>query len=866
MDKIVLRGGNTCHTKDINTVYEVKSGEVLAYIVPFKNGEAGRRLYLGSFKEGDKIPGFTHDSETYGSWKMILAGVDEAEVSILPEPVNDALLIDFAAGTNLPMMKVKDGGRGEEGLSDEVRDLFEEAIIEKYNRYEVKQDGYIYATVKEKTYTREHTLKTILGAFKNEEAFKGSDFRETGNALYDAAALLCAGEKIDISPFEKIEDSSGRKFTIYDIARVSHFAIREVVIGGKWFKHDCGSYLAFLEDKKHPVALIPKGPNRYVMYDPKTGEYRKVTGELAGKILPNVYSFYRPFPNKVLKVKDFVLFGMQKVYSSDIARIIIMALLGVFVGMLIPYLNEQAYDTFIPMGNAPGLVQLGGLLVACALGGISFAIVKNLSTFRSLNTMEYAIQSAVFDRLFKLPESFYRGYEAAKLGLSAMEATNIFDVLSQGIVMAGLSFIFSLMYLIQMFKYSKDMALAAIILMGLVVIFVVAVGIHHRRVLKTVPYEMGEDESEMYQFIKGISKLRMAGAEDRALDRYMEKLVRGTLSNGAGDTLNNTITAMTASVPTLFTIIFYYIMVKKGIGLSVGAFSAFCAAFGAFSMALFTLIEFYLGINDIKISYKNLSPILETLPETMDDAGLPGELTGEIEINNVTFGYDADQEPVINDLHLHIKPGEYVGIVGPSGCGKTTLMKLLLGFEKPQMGKIYYDNQDIDGLDKRELRKRLGVVLQEGGLVPGSIYENITITSPGIKMDRVEKTVKSVGLDEDINNMPMGLHTVVSEEAGTISGGQKQRILIARAMAGDPRILLLDEATSALDNTTQAQVVETLEKLDATKIVVAHRLSTVANCDRIIVMDKGSVREEGTYKELMDRKGLFYELAIRQIS
>ena len=866
MNRIVLKGGNICLTKDINTVYEVKSGEVLAYIVPLKNGETGRRLYLGNFTQGDRIPGFSHDSETYGSWRIILAGVDEAEVSILPDLVTDALLIDFALRTNLPMMKTGDGGRGAEGLSEEVRDLFGEALIEKYNRYEIRQDGYIYAAVKEKAYIREHTLKTILSAFQNEEAFRGSDLKETGNALYDAAALLCARERINISPLERIEDSSGRKFKINDIARVSHFAIREVVLDGKWFKHDCGSYLAFLEDRKHPVALIPKGPNRYVMYDPKTGDRIKVTEKLAAKILPNVYSFYRPFPDRIITVKDFVLFGMQKVYMSDIVRILLMTLFGVLVGMFIPYLNEQAYDTFIPMGNSSGLIQLGGLLIACAIGGISFTIVKNLSTFRSINTMEYAVQSAVFDRLFKLPESFFREYEAAELGLCAMEASDFFDTLSQGIVMAGLSFIFSLMYLIQMFMYSGYLTLVAIVLMGLVILAVVVMGMRRRRILKTIPIEPGEEEAEMYQFIKGISKIRMAGAEDRALDRYMEKLAQITRRAGVRGRFSNMITAMIASVPTLFAMFFYSIMVRKGIGLSVGEFSAFCAAFGAFSTALFTLVEFYLDINGLKTSYKYLRPILETLPEIVEDAGLPGELTGEIEINNVTFGYDPDQKPVINGLHLHINPGEYIGIVGSSGCGKSTLMKLLLGFEKPGMGKIYYDNQDIDGLDKRELRKKLGVVLQEGGLIKGSIYENITITSPGIKLDRVNETVKSVGLDEDINNMPMGLHTVVSEEAGTISGGQKQKILIARAMAGDPRILLFDEATSALDNTTQAQIVETLEKTDATKIVIAHRLSTVVNCDRIIVLDKGSIAEEGTYKELMDRKGLFYELAIRQIS
>ena len=181
-------------------------------------------------------------------------------------------------------------------------------------------------------------------------------------------------------------------------------------------------------------------------------------------------------------------------------------------------------------------------------------------------------------------------------------------------------------------------------------------------------------------------------------------------------------------------------------------------------------------------------------------------------------------------------------------------------------GKIYYDGKDIDSIDKRELRKKFGVVLQDGGVISGSIYENITITSPNTKLKRVKEVVREVGLEDDINAMPMGLHTVLSENSGTISGGQKQRILIARAIVGKPKIIFFDEATSALDNVTQAMVVETLEKLKATKIVIAHRLSTVMNCDRIVVLEHGELIEQGTYQELMDKKGRFYELAIRQIS
>ena len=233
---------------------------------------------------------------------------------------------------------------------------------------------------------------------------------------------------------------------------------------------------------------------------------------------------------------------------------------------------------------------------------------------------------------------------------------------------------------------------------------------------------------------------------------------------------------------------------------------------------------------------------------------------------NSIFPYSPDAPNVLQNIDLNIKPGEYVGLVGPSGCGKSTLMKLLLGFEKPTQGKIYYDNKDIDSIDKRELRKKMGVVLQDGKLISGSIFENITITAPNATVTDVRQVIKNVGLEKDIQEMPMGLHTILSEDCGTISGGQQQRILIARAIISNPKILFFDEATSALDNVTQSMVCETLEQMDSTRIVIAHRLSTIMRCDRIIVLNAGKVVEQGTYAELMENKGLFYNLASRQMA
>lgn len=865
MERIELKGGEAYYTDALSTVYEVKSGEVLAYIVPQKNEGTGRRLLLGSFSEGESIPGFAHDSELLGSWKTMLVALDVSEIEIIKEKTTDELLIEFASKTKLPLMGIKGVELSKEAISPEIQEAFTDAIIEKYNRNEVKQDGYIYATIKEKEYTNERTLKSIQNSFIKGSVLSDGSFSETGNKLYDAVSAICRAEHIDIAPLERIEESSGHRFAMEDIARVSHFAIRKVVLEGKWFKQDCGPYLAYMGEKHIPCACIPKGPSKYIIYNPKTGESHKLTEVTASEIDPEAYTLYRSFPEKEIGVKDLISFGVKKVYRSDIVRLIITGLLGVLIGLLMPILNEYAYDSFIPGGDKDGLLQIGVLLLSCSLGAISFTVVKNIATLRSLNAIKYSIQTAVFDRLFHLPESFYREYDAAELGIRSTEISNICLVVGSGTITAVISFIFSFLYLFQMFKYGGSMAFAAIVILAIVVIFVIVMGICQTRFEKKKLAVDIEAQSMMYQTIRGVSKLRMAGAEERSLQRYVEKLVSSQKINEKSETITNITMALMSGSSILFSIIFYTMMVNDDMGLSVGEFAAFTSAFGAFSMAMFTLAENFLTVNMVKPMYENMKPILQTLPESTENAAMPGDLQGEIEITGVTFGYDKEQEPVLKDFSLHVRPGEYIGVVGPSGCGKSTLLKLLLGFEKPQRGKIYYDNLDIDSLDKAELRKKFGVVLQDGGLISGNIYENISITAPDVTRERVDEVVDGVGLGEDIAQMPMGLHTVVSEESGTISGGQKQRILIARAIIGKPKLIFLDEATSALDNTIQAQIVETLDKLDATKIVIAHRLSTVIGCDRIIVMDEGRIKEEGTYDELMKRKGMFYELASRQL-
>jgi ABC-type bacteriocin/lantibiotic exporter with double-glycine peptidase domain len=266
----------------------------------------------------------------------------------------------------------------------------------------------------------------------------------------------------------------------------------------------------------------------------------------------------------------------------------------------------------------------------------------------------------------------------------------------------------------------------------------------------------------------------------------------------------------------------------------------------------------------IRPTMEMVKPILEAQPEVAENRTMVTRLSGGIELNNVTFRYREDMPLVLDNLSLKIRPGQYVAIVGKTGCGKSTLMRLLLGFETPQKGAVYYDGRDLKTLDLKSLRRRIGSVMQNGKLFMGDIFSNITVSAPWLTLDDAWEAAELAGLAEDIREMPMGMYTLISEGQGGISGGQRQRLFIARAVAPKPKILLFDEATSALDNLTQKQVSDALDQMKCTRIVIAHRLSTIRQCERILVLDQGRIIEDGSYEELIERNGFFAELVSRQ--
>ena len=428
---------------------------------------------------------------------------------------------------------------------------------------------------------------------------------------------------------------------------------------------------------------------------------------------------------------------------------------------------------------------------------------------------------------------------------------------------ALLTLLFSTVYLVQVFIYAKSLLVPTLLIIA---VELTALAIYYRSIVKAqeeYTEKSGKLSGIEYGMLAGIQKLKLTGSERRAQTLWLDKYTDATKSiyNPTLDRILMPALLQLCNVGGL-GVIFYFIMAN---GVTTSDYIAFSSAYGMISAAITTLISIIPEIAQLKPQINSLKPILEEKPEMEQNAPQVDELFGSIEMTDVSFRYANDGPMVLEDINLSIAPGEYVGIVGKSGCGKSTLMRLLLGFEKPIKGSIYYDNHDLSKVDKTSLRRKIGCCLQNGSLFTGDLFHNITITAPWATHEDAWEALRMADMEKDVKRMPMGLHTVVVEGSAGFSGGQKQRLLIARALIGHPQIIFFDEATSALDNISQKQVSDNLDSLNCTRLVIAHRLSTIRHCDRIIVLDKGRIAEEGNFDELMAKKGLFYEMSLRQM-
>lgn len=688
-----------------------------------------------------------------------------------------------------------------------------------------------------------------------------------GSALLAACQVLGQASAIEfIAPTPVDTPSAVKRDLLSDIAEASRVRKRQVALKGDWWNQDQGHLLATLEDGQRPVALI-QGTQGYELHDPERSTVTRVTADIAAGLQPFAFAFYRSFAGTAISLWEMIRFGSQGCLRDYSTALAVGAAVGL-LGMVTPMATGMLFDVVIPASDRSQLLQLSMALVAGLLATAMFEVTRGVAMLRAEGKMDYTIQAAVWDRLLSLPTAFFRRYSAGDLAVRANGINAIRQMLSGNVMHTLMSTAFSIFNLGLLFYYNLNLALLALALVAVAIAFTTStslIRLRHERKLADIE---GRISGLLFQLLSGIAKLRTTGAEGRAFYNWAMLFASQQEYQFKATMVRNALGVFNAVFPVaanlcIFGVVAFYLGDKAN--FSTGAFLAFNAAFGGFLGAMLGTTAAITAVLDIIPMYERSKPILQALPEVTGDKAHPGTLAGDIEIAHLSFSYNADGPTILKDLSMHIKAGEFVAIVGASGSGKSTLLRLLLGFEQASSGAIYYDQQDMSGLDIGALRRQLGVVLQNGQLMSGDIFSNILGSAATLTLDDAWEAATQAGIADDIRAMPMGMHTVVSDGGGTLSGGQRQRLLIARAIVNRPRILFFDEATSALDNRAQELVSTSLEQLRATRIVIAHRLSTIVNADRIFVLDQGQLVQTGSYDELMSCNGLFADLVRRQI-
>ena len=843
LTQIQLQSPHALLTENMNDAYRVVQGGVIVYLVPVKKGSIERRKRIAELNKGDIFPSYAYRNEAFDVWKfLVVPKSGEAELELLENGSTKPLKRNFIHKCGIPKLE-------EEG--------FERCLEEFYLEQSLKDEGFIVHSEIAKKVVSGQTAATIISIAESAE-----EAPVQGSNTYRVIAQGCKAAGIEVASEARILSCCGAKMAVPDVARISNFTCREVVLEQKWYRQECGVLLGTLDDAL--VALYRKKGKSYVLYD---GEKEvPITAEIAEKISPKAHSIGRALPRTRLTGKDLLRFCKKSIPKKSIVALALLGLAGTLIGILLPTLNQKIYDEYIALGDFGMVIQLCVLIGSFMLGNVFFSMVKKLTEYGVSCHVNYDLQNAVYWRIFQLPESFFRSYDSGDLAQRLGQAgSSAAQVVSQ-VTGAGFGMVFSLFYLWRMIKYSGKLTVWALIMSLVFALLSYFLETRSLRYETLQADTSGKAVAKLYQYLGGVDKIRMAGAEERAILEYLIPFTQEQKYEIQGKRITAVSEVLSDVSTYLFSMILYFVIIKKNQDISVGNFMAFNSAFGTFSSALMQLISGCMTIFRLKPIYTRLKPIFDTQPEDDEQKQIVQSLSGSIELEHVSFGYSPEAGNVLNDISLQIHPGEYVAIVGPSGCGKSTLLKLLLGFETPTQGKIRYDGKSLSGLDAHSLRRNLGVVLQDGKLIAGSIYDNITITCPNPTMKAVNEVIEAVGLKADIDQMPMGVQTVLSESGNTISGGQQQRILIARAIMNKPQVLFFDEATSALDNLTQAKVCQSLDDMHVTRVVIAHRLSTIQNCDRILVFNNGQIQEEGNFESLMAQKGLFYNMAKRQIA
>lgn len=891
---MILVAGQRAKITDEDSFIFVKSGKLEVYAATQKK-TSFRQIFLMKLEANSAA---YPSLDEFGQIDIMLYAVENSEIEVVPfeavSPQDNCTLMRAWFGNliKLPWLRLM-ADKGDDVLQqwlnenflrdvednlEELREAFEEneSVFSMLLgiRFQA-EDKKLTKRLKIRSAHQKNLVSAAINSLLGKEELVPETTDEESSKLEDTAFVISVAAKalgmpsnISISP--EIVKKLDQVGLIRRLVQKGNMQIRLVELLPNWHRKDSGVMIGYFGEKKEFAAFIPTDVNKYKIITAQNPDGTEIDDAVAAKIDSSAFVCYAGFPTRKLKVLDLFKFMFKQCWRSDYHAIILASFIAGIVPLVTPIITESIFADIIPILDRQGLATVTQVSMVTAFTLAAVSIVRSIAMLRITTKIDMATEAALWSRLLTLPTNFFRKYSSGELAQRMNGLQAIKGLINDQFITTVFNVVFSFWSLMLMCYYSfklTAMAFALWFVYGILMILM------YRRV---VDFQGGLIKAKnktaglVQQIFTGLTKFRIQGAEEQAYYLWSKAFGNEWKWNLRMRWQNNYTGIVSSIQPFILTMTLYYVVIyvvngDGTAGIGYAQFLAFQSAFTGFNSTVNSFIPTIGQIFSLKPQIDNLRPILEAEPEVAEDRIDADVLTGAIELNHVTFSYGEDLPDVLHDVSFRIAAGENVAIVGKSGCGKSTLIRLMLGFEEPKKGAVYFDGQDLAELSLPSVRSQMGVVLQNGQLMSGDIFTNI-IGTTALSMDDAWAAAAAAGIADDIKKMPMGMQTVISEGSSNISGGQRQRILIARALAAKPAILIFDEATSALDNRTQAIVTESLERMHATRIVVAHRLSTIKNCDRILVMDKGRLVESGTFDELVAQGGLFAGLVKRQVA
>ncbi|MFE0205954.1 NHLP bacteriocin export ABC transporter permease/ATPase subunit [Streptomyces sp. NPDC058985] len=763
---------------------------------------------------------------------------------------------------------------GEEAAADLLMDpALWQSLVDQQHRLLTTLDRWIEqlerthetrtaAGIKAGEAVRAQADRTLLASIGKRSA--GRTTAADADATYAACRLVAGAAGIALAEPAQNGTESERLDPVERVALASRVRTRGVRLEDGWWRDDVGPLVGHRTLSGAPVALLWRRGG-YVAVHPGTGRETPVERANAGEFEPRAVMFYRPLPERRLSPLRLLRFCLQGT-RRDLTGLLLAGLVTVALGALVPVATGKVLGEFVPKAQTGLIVQVCLAVMLSSVVAAAFMLMQNLTILRLEGRIEATLQPAVWDRLLRLPTKFFTERSTGELASAAMGISSIRRLLAGVGPTVAQSVTVGAMNLGLLLWYSVPMALAAIGMLVVVAGVFLALGLWQVRWQRRLVKLTNKLNNQAFQTLRGLPKLRVAAAENYAYAAWAERFAHSRELQQRAGRIKNLNAVLGAVYLPLCTLLMFMLLAGPARGsMSAAEFLTFNASVTMLLTSVTQLTGSFVSAVAALPLFEEIRPVLDATPEVRTASTRPGPLSGGIEARRLSFRYTDDGPLVLDDVSFEVRPGEFVAVVGPSGCGKSTLLRLLIGFDRPLSGSVLYDGQDLAALDQSAVRRQCGVVLQHAQPFNGSILDVICGTEPYTPEEAMAAAAMA-GLAEDIKRMPMGLHTIVSG-SGAVSGGQRQRLMIAQALIRRPRILFFDEATSALDNETQRTVIESTKALNATRIVIAHRLSTVLDADRVIVMEDGKVAQQGPPAQLLaDTGGRLHELVRRQLA